>query len=324
MHRPCRTDEPPRRRSRRRADAPRAVRGRLILSRGAVSASTIRDRSIEPSLIVALDGWVDAGSAATTAAGPDRRRRPRRRDLRRRPALRLPGPPADPRDRRRPARRARLAGVPDPARPHRRPRPARPDRPRAGLPLAEPGRGGRRGGAAARRREWISIGAIPAAVPHTRAGADPRDGVAPGAAPRRHPARPVRAAPRPGRARQRPRDAGRRPTGSITVGYFAQVPHYVSGPYPPAALELLVAVERHLGLSSSIAASSSTSPSSSGPASTRRRRSTTTRGGYVERLEAMVDEERLPAGDDLITRDRAVPPGPGERSGPRDAPRGAA
>ena len=36
--------------------------------------------------------------------------------------------------------------------------------------------------------------------------------------------------------------------GIDAVGYFAQVPHYVSGPYPAAALELLHAVERHLGI----------------------------------------------------------------------------
>ena len=146
-----------------------------------------------PSLIVALDGWVDAGSAATTAAGLDRRRRSRRRDLRRRPALRLPGPPADPRDRRRPAVRARLAGVPDPPRPGRRPRLLVLDRPRAGLPLAEPGRGGQRGRGALGVTEWISLGAIPAAVPHTRPVPILGTASTPGPPPRRHPARPGRA-----------------------------------------------------------------------------------------------------------------------------------
>ena len=88
---------------------------------------------------------------------------------------------------------------------------------------------------------------------------------------------------------------------SPAVGYFAQVPHYVCGPYPPAAVELLVAVERHLGADVSIAASSS-----------RRREqlrtrldAATARGdntrAYVERLESMVDEQRLPSGDDLIS-----------------------
>ena len=36
--------------------------------------------------------------------------------------------------------------------------------------------------------------------------------------------------------------------GIPALGYFAQVPHYVSGPYPVAALALLRSVERHLGI----------------------------------------------------------------------------
>ena len=32
------------------------------------------------------------------------------------------------------------------------------------------------------------------------------------------------------------------------VGYFAQIPHYVSGPYPGASVELLSALGRHLGV----------------------------------------------------------------------------
>ena len=36
-------------------------------------------------------------------------------------------------------------------------------------------------------------------------------------------------------------------TGIPTVGYFAQIPHYVSGDYPAAALELLNVLGRHLG-----------------------------------------------------------------------------
>jgi hypothetical protein len=35
--------------------------------------------------------------------------------------------------------------------------------------------------------------------------------------------------------------------GVPAVGYFAQIPHYVSGAYPAAAVELLRAVGRHLG-----------------------------------------------------------------------------
>jgi PAC2 family len=83
------------------------------------------------------------------------------------------------------------------------------------------------------------------------------------------------------------------------VGYYAQVPHYVSGPYATAALELLRALGRHLGADV---------PTGSLESEARELRSRldlaaaaddTTRS-YVERLETMVDEERLPTGDELI------------------------
>ena len=36
--------------------------------------------------------------------------------------------------------------------------------------------------------------------------------------------------------------------GIPAVGYFAQIPHYVSGPYPAASAALLAALGRHLGI----------------------------------------------------------------------------
>ncbi len=35
--------------------------------------------------------------------------------------------------------------------------------------------------------------------------------------------------------------------GIPTLGYFAQVPHYISGEYPAAAIALIRAVEHHIG-----------------------------------------------------------------------------
>jgi hypothetical protein len=163
--------------------------------------------------------------------------------------------------------------------------------------------------------EWISMGAIPAAVPHTRAVPIIGTESAPGL---------LRADVRPG-----PQGTLRVPSAAVSVlemtlagagtpalGYFAQVPHYVSGPYPVAALALLRAVETHLGVS--------VPP---GPLDDEARQLRTrldlatgaddaTRA-YVERLESMVDEERLPAGDELISeierflRDRGAPGGQG-------------
>ena len=85
--------------------------------------------------------------------------------------------------------------------------------------------------------QWLSLGAIPAAVPHTRSvpiiGTESEAGL-------------LRGNVRPG-----PDGLLRVPAavlsvlelmmaraGIASVGYFAQVPHYVSGPYPVAALAL--------------------------------------------------------------------------------------
>ncbi|MFL5778845.1 MAG: proteasome assembly chaperone family protein [Chloroflexota bacterium] len=148
-------------------------------------------------------------------------------------------------------------------------------------------------------REWISLGAIPAAVPHTRdvpiLGTASRGGL-------------LRGDIRPG-----PAGILRVPAALISVlemqaakdgidavGYFAQVPHYVSGPYPAAAVELLRAVERHLGvdLERGDLVDEAEQLRTKLDAATAVDENTR---AYVERLESMVDEERLPAGDDLIS-----------------------
>ena len=147
--------------------------------------------------------------------------------------------------------------------------------------------------------EWVSIGAIPAAVPHTRAVPILGTASEPGL---------LRGDIRPGPTgllrvpaalvsvlEMRAADAG-----IMAVGYFAQVPHYVSGPYPPAALALHRAVARHLEVALESGALDEESDQLRGRLDTATSVDENTRG-YVERLEAMVDEERLPAGDDLIT-----------------------
>jgi hypothetical protein len=88
--------------------------------------------------------------------------------------------------------------------------------------------------------------------------------------------------------------------GIPAVGYFAQIPHYVSGPYPIASLELLRTLERHLGVDlphGDLADEARQlrvrlDAAAAGEEGTR---------AYVERLEAMVDESRQPEGDDLIS-----------------------
>jgi hypothetical protein len=253
----------------------------------------------EPSLIVALDGWVDAGSAATTAAtligagGQTivRFDADRVYDYRaRRPTLDIID--------------GRLSELDWPEFRIRLVRPG--GRDLLVLTAPEPdyrwptlAAGVTRVARELGVRQWISLGAIPAAVPHTRPvpilGTASRSGL-------------LRGDIRPG-----PAGILRVPAALVSVlemqaakegmdavGYFAQVPHYVSGPYPAAAAELLRAVERHVGVELDGAALVEEANQLRTRLDVATAADDNTRS-YVERLESMVDEERLPAGDDLIT-----------------------
>ena len=146
--------------------------------------------------------------------------------------------------------------------------------------------------------EWISLGAIPAAVPHTRPvpilGTESEPGL-------------LRADVAAG-----PAGILRVPSALVSalefevshagipsVGYFAQVPHYISGPYPAAAVALLGTLGHHLGISLPPGDLADEAEQLRTRLDAAASVEETTRT-YVERLESMVDEERLPAGDDLI------------------------
>jgi predicted ATP-grasp superfamily ATP-dependent carboligase len=88
-------------------------------------------------------------------------------------------------------------------------------------------------------------------------------------------------------------------SGVNALGYFAQVPHYISGPYPAASVALIETLGRHLGvtLPTGDLADEATQLRTRLDTATALEETTRT---YVERLEVMVDEQRLPAGDDLI------------------------
>jgi PAC2 family protein len=147
--------------------------------------------------------------------------------------------------------------------------------------------------------EWISVGAIPAAVPHTRAV--PIIGTASGSA------------QLTSGVNRGPDGILRVPSAAISVlemrvaeagvpalGYFAQIPHYVSGPYPAAALELLGVLSRHLGVDLPIGGLAEESRQLRQRLDLAAAADESTRT-YVERLESMVDEARLPEGDELIS-----------------------
>jgi proteasome assembly chaperone (PAC2) family protein len=254
---------------------------------------------IAPVIVAAFDGWVDAGGAATSAAGQlagdgdvlatfdaDRLF-----DFRaRRPTLEI--------------RDGRLAELTWSELTLRRTTAG--DRDVLVLAGAEPdfrwrefsadvvALAGRLGVA-----EWISLGTIPAAVSHTR------------------PVPILGTASEPGRLRGvRPGPAGilRVPgaalsvvemaltaAGTPAVGYFGQIPHYVSGPYPAAAIELLRAVGRHLDAEIDLGELEDEADKLRTRLNTAVAVDETTRT-YVERLESMVDEERLPSGDELISQ----------------------
>jgi len=146
--------------------------------------------------------------------------------------------------------------------------------------------------------QWISLGAIPAAVPHTRPvpvlGTESRPGL-------------LRGNVRPG-----PEGLLRVPSAALSVldvavgqsgipalGYFAQIPHYISGPYPAATVALLRAVERHLDIELPLGTLTEEVDQMRQRLDTATALDEKTRL-YIEKLEAMVDEERLPSGDELI------------------------
>lgn len=164
--------------------------------------------------------------------------------------------------------------------------------------------------------QWITLGAIPAAVPHTRPvpilGTESSAGLLRGdihpgpAGLLRVPAACVSVL-----------DISIAEAGIPTVGYFAQIPHYISGEYAPAAIALVEALGRHLDTDIDVSelraeASVLRTRLDSATAADEKTRS------YVERLETMVDEARLPEGDELISeierflRERGSEPGHGQ------------
>jgi proteasome assembly chaperone (PAC2) family protein len=147
--------------------------------------------------------------------------------------------------------------------------------------------------------QWISLGAIPAAVPHTRSvpilGTESRSGLLQGGV-----------LPGPQGVLRVPAaaisvlDISVAKAGIPSVGYFAQIPHYVSGDYPQASIELLRALGRHLDVELDVGHLPEEARLMRIRLDAAAAREETTRE-YVERLETLVDEARLPSGDDLIS-----------------------
>lgn len=147
--------------------------------------------------------------------------------------------------------------------------------------------------------EWVSLGAIPAAVPHTR------------------PVPILATASKSGLLRddeqQGPQGLLRVPAAALstielvvagagipTVGFYAQVPHYVGGSYPAATIAILEHAQRHLGVDVPLG----TLPDEA--LAQRQRLDQAVAADedsrtYVARLESVVDNEELPTGDELVS-----------------------
>ena len=255
---------------------------------------------VEPSVVVALDGWVDAGSAATNAAATlaaggrvvatfdadsifdYRARRPTLQIVHGRPrsldwpelTLRASTSKVGERD------LLVLSGAEPDYRWHELAADIVTLAQRLGV------------------SEWISLGAIPAAVPHTRPvpilGTESRSGLLKGGT-----------LPGPEGILRVPAaaismfDISVTKAGIPAVGYFAQIPHYISGEYPQASIELLRVLEKHFDTELDVGQLPEDARLMRVRLDAAAAREETTKT-YVERLEAMVDEARLPSGDDLI------------------------
>jgi hypothetical protein len=172
--------------------------------------------------------------------------------------------------------------------------------------------------------EWISLGAIPAAVPHTRPV-------------------PVLATASPGTTlrhgeQQGPGGVLRVPAAALSavemtvagagipaVGYYAQVPHYVgASPYAPATLALLQYLERRIGVTLPIRRLADEAIEQRERLDAAVAEDEDSRE-YLTRLEAIAGEERMPSGDEIaseIERYLRQTGSGGERgeSGPREQP----
>jgi hypothetical protein len=170
--------------------------------------------------------------------------------------------------------------------------------------------------------EWISLGAIPAAVPHTRpvpvlatasAEAILRDGEQQGPGG-------VLRVPAAALSAIEMTVAG---AGIPSIGYYAQVPHYVgTSAYAPATLALLQHLERRLGVTLPLGTLGDEAIEQRQRLDAAIAEDEDSRE-YLVRLESLASEERVPSGDEIASeierylRQRGTG-GEGMEGGPRE------
>jgi hypothetical protein len=147
--------------------------------------------------------------------------------------------------------------------------------------------------------EWVSLGAIPAAVPHTRSVPVLATASGPSllhADEQQGPGGLLRV---PGAALSTI-EMALSGNGIPAVGFYAQVPHYVGGPYAAASIALLEHLERHLGVplvlgdlpEEALQQRNRLDEAVASDDDTKR---------YLARLEEIAGEERVPSGDELAS-----------------------
>ena len=146
--------------------------------------------------------------------------------------------------------------------------------------------------------EWVSLGAIPAAVPHTR------------------PVPILATASKQGLLaedeQQGPSGLLRVPSAALStielavsgggipaVGFYAQVPHYVTGPFPAATIAILEHAGRHLGVEFPLGSLPDEATAQHEALDAAVADNPESRA-YVERLETIADEPSL-SGEDLAS-----------------------
>lgn len=147
--------------------------------------------------------------------------------------------------------------------------------------------------------EWMSLGSIPSAVPHTRPVPVLATASAPDLLHEDEQLGPQGLLRVPSAALST-LEMSIADSGIPAVGFYAQVPHYVGGPYAAASIAILEHAARHLGVEPPLGALPD-------EAMTQRRRldeivqADDDSRGYVERLESVVDNQELPTGDELVS-----------------------
>ncbi len=168
---------------------------------------------------------------------------------------------------------------------------------------------------------WASLGAIPAAVPHTRQvpvlATASADGLLPEG------------------TKQGPDGLLRVPAAALSVlevevaaagipavGFFAQVPHYVNASYPAASIALLDMLAKYLGVDVPMGSLATRALERRTQLDAAAASDSDTKA-HVARLELLADQSRLPEGDELIAdierflRDRGGNGEPGGGGGGR-------